>query len=81
MIRLERKFYRELNISRVADALNAAEIRSVADVAVGVQELRVVKDVKKFGAELEVLALADRGDFLYRKIKIPDSRSAAEGTR
>ena len=81
MIRLERKFYRELNISRVADALNAAEIRSVADVAVGVQELRVVKEVKEFGPELEVFALPDRRDLLDREIKIPDSRSAAEGTR
>src|ERR1700681_497855 len=79
--RLERELQCKLNIAGIAGTLDAPEIRSVADVAVGIQELSVIEGVEELRSELEVFAFADRQDLLHGKIKIVDSRPAADRPR
>jgi hypothetical protein len=45
--------------------LHSTKIRTIADVSIGVQELGVVKDVKEFSPELEMLGLPNRQDLLH----------------
>src|SRR5258706_6859195 len=76
---LEEQLERELHLPRLPSALDAAEIRSIRDTPVRVQELRMVKHVKKLGAELEVRSFSHACDFLNREIEIRDPGSATNG--
>ena len=78
---LKRKLQSKLNIPRLARMLDAAEVRSIADIAVGVEKLRMVKNVEELGAEFEVFGFADRQLFLNGEIEVIDPGSAAESTR
>ena len=62
---LERELQCKLHIARIAGALDPAEIRSIADIAIRIQELRMIEDVEKLGPELEVLAFANRKYLLH----------------
>ena len=77
---LERELQRELHLSWIARVFDFPEISSVADVAIRIQKLRMVKDVKELGAEFEVLAFSKRRDLLHGEVEIVDPRSAAEST-
>ena len=76
---LERELQGKLNISRITGALDATEIRPVADIAVGIQELRVIKDIEKLRPELEVFVFPDRQYFLHGEIEVRDAGSATDG--
>src|SRR5450755_1788115 len=71
-IELEAELQSELNVSRVAGVFHDAEIRSVADIAIGIQELGVIKDVEKLSPELDMLSLSDGCNLLHGKIEIRD---------
>src|SRR3954468_22954723 len=75
----ERILQCKLYLARRSCALHLAEIRTVGDIAVGIQELRGVEDVEELGAELDGLALLDLCDLLDREIEVLDPRSAADG--
>src|ERR1700741_1778731 len=92
---LESKFYSKLDVSRVTGMLYAPEVTrirgirgqavrekvAVADVAIRIQELGMVKDVEELGAEFEVLCFSYAQQLLHREIKIVDAGSAAERAR
>jgi hypothetical protein len=78
---LERELQGKLNVSRITHPLDATEIRSVADVAVGVQELRVIERIEKLRPELKVFVFPDRQYFLNRQIEVRDAGSATDGPR
>src|ERR1700675_139242 len=45
-IELEAELQCELNVARVAGVLHSAEVRTITDITIGIQELCVVKDVE-----------------------------------
>src|SRR5260370_9488311 len=55
---LEVELQRELHQPWIASAFDAAKIQSVCDIAVRVQELRMIEDIKKLSPELEVRSLS-----------------------
>ena len=63
----------------VAGLGHLAKLGTVARVAVGVKELRVVEDVEELGAEVNVFSLRELNRLQDRKIRLTDVRSAADG--
>ena len=57
---LERELKSKLHLPWVAGVLYLAEIGSVTEVAVRIQELSMVEDVEELSSELEVLVLTHR---------------------
>src|SRR5712675_2124679 len=72
----ERILQCKLYLARRSCALHLAKIRTVGDIAVGIQELRSVEDIEELGAELDGLALLNLGDLLDREIEIFNACSA-----
>src|SRR5579859_6906604 len=64
----------ELNISGHAGGIgNLADLRGDADVGSGNVEVRVVHNIEKFSAELEVNALGDTEPLINRLVPIDDA--------
>src|SRR5260370_5687808 len=78
---LEGHLQSELNQAWIPSALHASEIASVREVAVWLEELRMVESIKQFPTELQFEPLADRRNFQERNLPIVDSRSAANRSR
>ncbi len=60
---LEVELQCELDDAGIPGALHAAKIRAVRDVAVRLEELRVVEDIVKLGSKLDPIPFADRRVF------------------
>src|SRR6266851_7690970 len=51
---------RHLNQSRILSAIYPSKQTSIGEVPVGIKELRVIEEIKKFCAELQPVSLAQR---------------------
>ena len=77
--RSEAELQCKLYLARVTRAFYPSEVHAVGDVAVRIQELRDVKDVKELGSELKVFILANRRVLLYGNVEILNAGPAADG--
>ena len=70
----------ELHRARIPSLLNLTKSR-IAEVAVRIYELRLIKQIENVGTELEVPRLCKRNLLRERDIPFVLSRTAADGTR
>jgi hypothetical protein len=70
---LERILNSKLYLARRPSAFNFAEIGAVGDVAVRVQELSGVEEIKEFRPELDGLALLELRVLLDGEVKVLDA--------
>ena len=62
---LKRELQSKLHLPRITGVLNLAKISSVTEVAIGVEELSMIKDVKELGSEFEVLPFTHGQNLLH----------------
>src|ERR1700674_2206769 len=80
-IALEVQLQSELHKPRIARPLDAAEVRAVGRIPIGLEELGVVERVEELSPEFQPGPLAELRDLLEADLPIVDSRSAANGPR
>src|SRR5262249_20172378 len=76
---LEEEFQGELQQPRLFGSQDATKIATVCDVAVRIVELRVIKEIEKFGAKFNPGSFGNGRDFMQGKVKIVDGRTATDG--
>ena len=70
-----------LHQAGIPRALHAPKIASIGEIAVRLEELRMVEDVEDFASELHAVALAHRRFFQYRQFRVERSRTTTDRAR
>src|SRR5207302_2139148 len=55
-IKLELKFYSKLHQSRITHLIDLSELRTIREITVGIEKLRVIEDVEELSSEVNLLA-------------------------
>src|SRR5256712_11963405 len=77
---LEEKLHCKLYKPRVANLRDLPKLRPVRNIAVRIEELRMVEDVEELSPEINVGAFGYRNGLKDRKISVAEMRPAADRT-